>query len=192
MLLDTFAIPEDWARVFALDVGWNRTAVLWGARDPGNGRIILYDEHYQGQGEPASHALAIKARGEWIKGVIDPAARGRSQVDGRQLMSMYQKLGLQLVPADNTLEAGLTSVWQALVSGQLKAQRHLQQWRREFSRYHRDEKGNIPSQDDHLMDDTRYLWMTGRNCMDFRPEPSPSPSPRPRGGGGDASWMRHI
>ena len=46
-----------------MDVGWNRTAAVWGATDPGSGRIILYDEHYRGQGEPASHAEAIKARG---------------------------------------------------------------------------------------------------------------------------------
>jgi phage terminase large subunit-like protein len=166
VLVDTFPIPDDWQRVFALDVGWNRTAVLWGARDPGNGRIILYDEHYQGQGEPASHALSIKARGERIRGVIDPAARGRSQIDGRQLLWMYQQLGLDLSPANNTLEAGIASVWQAVVSGQLKAQRHLHQWRREFGRYHRDDKGNIPSQDDHLMDCMRYLWVSGRDLID--------------------------
>lgn len=191
VLLDTFAIPEDWQRVFAMDVGWNRTAVLWGARDPGNGRIVLYDEHYQGQGEPASHALAIKARGEWIQGVIDPAARGRSQVDGKQLIYEYQKLGLNLSAANNTLEAGLQAVWQALVSGQLKAQRHLQQFRREFGRYHRDEKGNIPAQDDHLMDAMRYLWMSGRDRLS-KPEPNPSPSPNPRGRGGPDSWLRHL
>jgi len=169
VLLDDFTIPETWMRVYALDVGWNRTACLWGARDPGNGRIVLYDEHYQGMGEPASHALAIKARGDWIKGVIDPAARGRSQVDGKQLLNQYQLLGLDLAPAINAVEAGLTGVWQALVSGQLKAQKHLTQWRREFGRYHRDEKGNIPAQDDHLMDDTRYLWMSGRDRLTLRP-----------------------
>jgi hypothetical protein len=82
------------------------------------------------------------------------------------LIWMYQQLGLDLSPANNSLEAGIAAVWQALVSGQLKAQRHLQQWRREFGRYHRDEKGNIPAQDDHLMDTMRYLWVSGRDLLE--------------------------
>jgi hypothetical protein len=61
-------IPDAWPRAFGMDVGWNRTAVVWGAQDPGSGVIYLYSEHYQGQGEPASHAHAIRGRGEWIRG----------------------------------------------------------------------------------------------------------------------------
>jgi phage terminase large subunit-like protein len=190
VLIDSFAIPDSWARGYALDVGWNRTACLWGARDPGNGRIVLYDEHYQGMGEPASHALAIRARGDWIKGVIDPAARGRSQMDGKQLLWVYTQLGLDLSPANNALEAGITSVWQALLSGQLKAMRHLQQWRREFGRYHRDDKGQIPAQDDHLMDDMRYLWMSGRDRMDVQPEPDRYENPERDSYGGEDGWQR--
>jgi hypothetical protein len=39
-----------------MDVGWNRTAVLWVAHDPTSAVVSLYRKHYQGQGEPASHA----------------------------------------------------------------------------------------------------------------------------------------
>lgn len=90
------AIPEEWPRAYGMDVGWNRTAVVWGASDPGSGVIYLYSEHYQGQGEPASHAQAIRGRGDWIRGVIDPACLGSSQTDGRTLMKIYGKLGLQV------------------------------------------------------------------------------------------------
>jgi hypothetical protein len=34
-------IPDSWPRAFGMDVGWNRTAVVWGARDPGSGVIYL-------------------------------------------------------------------------------------------------------------------------------------------------------
>jgi len=170
---DILTIPEDWRRVFAMDVGWRRTAVLWGAENPSNGVVVLYDEHYQGQGEPASHAMAIDARGNWIPGVIDPACLGSSQVDGRRLMQMYRDLGLNLAPADNTVEAGLTEVWQALVAGRIKVQRHLANFFREFRKYHRDESGKIVKVDDHLMDCLRYLWMSGRNRMALKPKPQP-------------------
>ena len=55
-------------RAYGMDVGWNPTAVVWGARDPASGVVYLYSEHYRGQGEPASHVEAIRARGEWILG----------------------------------------------------------------------------------------------------------------------------
>jgi phage terminase large subunit-like protein len=116
----TFIPPGNWPRAYAMDVGWNRTAVLWAARNPATGQVIIYDEYYQGMGEPPSHALGIKGRGEWIPGVIDPASRGRSQVDGSQLMVLYRRLGLHLTVAENAVESGIQDVWTMLVSGQLK------------------------------------------------------------------------
>jgi phage terminase large subunit-like protein len=169
ILVPTRDIPDTWRRVYALDVGWNRTAALWGAEEPGTGILHLYSEHYQGQGEPASHAQAIRSRGEWIKGVIDPASLGSSQIDGRTLMAIYGTLGLKLEPAVNAVEAGVTEVWNLLVSGRLKVQEHLHNWRSEFRKYHRDEKGKIVKANDHLMDATRYLVVSGRACLKAPP-----------------------
>ena len=176
------AIPEDWPLAYGMDVGWNRTAVVWGAREPGSGVIYLYSEHYQGQGEPASHAEAIRGRGEWIPGVIDPACLGSSQIDGRTLMQVYGRLGLMLGPAENAVEAGITEVWNLLVSGRLKVMEGLSNWRREFRKYHRDDKGSgkIVKRDDHLMDATRYLIVSGRTRMRTKPQPEPQPKPKPQ------------
>ena len=63
-----FQIPSGWPRMYAMDVGWNRTAVLWGALDPVTDTVYIYDEYYIGKEGPPSHAYAIKARGEWIQG----------------------------------------------------------------------------------------------------------------------------
>ena len=173
ILVPDRAIPESWPRAYGMDVGWNRTAVVWGARDPGSGVIYLYSEHYQGQGEPASHAQAIRARGEWIPGVIDPACLGSSQIDGRTLMELYSRLGLHLDPAVNAVEAGITEVWNLLVSGRLKVMASLSNWFREFRKYHRDDKGSgkIVKHSDHLMDATRYLIVSGRPLMRTKPRP---------------------
>tara|TARA_R110000751_G_scaffold214606_2_gene318160 strand:- start:909 stop:2342 length:1434 start_codon:yes stop_codon:yes gene_type:complete len=185
-LVPTAPIPENWPRVYALDVGWNKTAVIWGAQNPGNGQIVLYDEHYMGHGEPASHAAAILARGAWVRGVIDPASAGSNQVDGRALIDIYGRLGLRLDPAINAVEAGLMETWNLLVSGRLKVQEHLQNWRAEFRRYHRDEQGKIVKRSDHLMDATRYLVMSGRGLMRVAPRPAP---PHRVTHASDADWM---
>lgn len=183
-------IPPHWPRAYGMDVGWNKTAVIWGAKDPATGIIYLYSEHYQGQGEPASHAMAIKSRGEWIPGVIDPASEGRSQVDGRQLLNMYEKLGLKVEPADNSVETGIKEVWQLLVSGKLKVLSHLFNFLSEFRKYHRDDKGQgkIVKRFDHLLDACRYFVMSGRDRMKAPPA-KPNPNSAEGGMGYGTSWM---
>lgn len=164
-----FPIPDYWPRAYALDVGWNRTACLWGAWDPSDGCCYLYSEHYRGQELPAIHAAAIKARGPWIKGVIDPAAQGRAQRDGEQLISDYRNQGLNLTPADNAVEAGLYEVWGLLSTGRLKAFSTLTNLRDEYTMYHRDENGKIVKKKDHLLDCKRYLIRSGKAVSTVRP-----------------------
>jgi hypothetical protein len=167
---DPIEIPKHWPRCYALDVGWNRTAVLWAAWDREGDIVYLYSEYYRGQAEPAVHGVAINSRGKWIPGVIDPAARGRSQVDGAQLMSIYKDdLGLDLVPAENAVEAGIYSVWERLSTGRLKAFKTLQNFFAEIRIYRRDEKGKIVKQNDHLMDDMRYLIASGLDAAITEP-----------------------
>lgn len=168
-LCDPVQIPPFWPRAYALDVGWNRTACIWGAWDRSVDCVYLYTEHYRGKAEPSIHATAIKARGEWIPGLIDPAARGRSQKDGEQLMATYKNNGLKLVAAQNAVEAGIYEVWERLSTGRLKVFRTLQNWKAEYMLYRRDEDGRIVKQFDHLMDATRYLIMDIRQRAACQP-----------------------
>jgi phage terminase large subunit-like protein len=169
---DLFPIPDTWRRAYGMDVGWNRTAVVWGAQDPGSGVIYLYDEHYQGEGAAPVHAHGIRSRGEWIPGAIDPASRGRSQADGQQLLQNYRDLGLILTPADNAVESGISTVWTLMVSGRLKIMAaKCQHLMLEFRKYHRDDKGRVAKTDDHLMDAMKYLIATGRDIMRAKPIP---------------------
>lgn len=168
-VVDDFPIPDHWPRVYGMDIGWNRTAVPWGAWDREADIIYLYSEHYRGEAEPIVHVQSISARGDWIPGVIDPASRGRSQEDGRQLFQSYIDLGLNLEIAKNAVEAGLLEVWQRLSSGRLKVFKSMSNWLFEFRLYRRDEKGRIVKQNDHLMDATRYLVFSGLEHAKTKP-----------------------
>lgn len=187
-----FDVPSHWPRAYGLDTGWRRTACIWGCRDPSSSVIYLYSEHYQGQGEPASHADAIRSRGEWIEGVIDPSCLGSSQVDGRTMMEIYERLGLRLTPAVNAVEAGIAEVWQMLVGGKLKVMTTCQNWLREFRGYCRDERtGRVNKRDDHLMDATRYLVVSGRELMKTTPtKKKPEPEFGNYYSSHSSGWMR--
>jgi hypothetical protein len=184
-VVDDFAIPEHWQKVYGMDVGWNRTAVVWGAIDRENDTIYLFSEHYRGQAEPIIHADAIKSRGDWIPGVIDPASRGRSQRDGEQLYDQYLQMGLHISTAINAREAGIYGVWQRLSSSKLKVFRSLSNWLAEFRLYRRDEKGAIVKENDHLMDATRYLVMSGTCLAQTAPSKKPKYTEHAYNGG----WM---
>ncbi len=157
IMVKPFVIPEYFKMLYALDVGWNRTAVLWGALDPQSDILYIIDEHYVGEQKPPVHASSIRGRGEWIPGVIDPASRGRSQRDGMQLMKDYKDLGLKLTPAINARDAGISALWQRMVTGNLKVFSSLPNFAKEFVLYRRDLKGHIIDENDHLMDCLRYL-----------------------------------
>lgn len=152
-----FEIPPFWRRGFGMDVGWNKTAVIWGALDGDSDILYLTTEHYQGEALPAVHAEAIKTRGVWIPGEVDPAANGRSQSDGEALMETYKGYGLNLVNADNAVEAGIFDVQNRLETGRLKVFSTCQNWLAEYRLYHRDKNGKIVRAHNHLMDATRYL-----------------------------------
>ena len=171
ILVDDFELPAYFPRSYGMDVGWTRTAAVWGARNNESGIIYLYSEHYRGQAEPAVHAQGIRARGDWIPGVIDPASRGRSQRDGQQLFQDYRDLGLEIEISRNALEAGIYEVWQLLSAGKLKVFRSLVNWLMEFRVYHRDENGKIVGEMDHLMAATRYFVLSGRDRMITKPQP---------------------
>jgi phage terminase large subunit-like protein len=188
VIADLETIPPHWPRVYALDVGWNRTAAIWGAWDPESDVLYLYSEHYRSQAEPAIHAQAIRSRGDWMPGVIDPAARGRSQKDGGQLLEMYKDLGLDLEVAINGVESGIYEVWSRMSTGRLKVFKSLQNWIAEFRLYRRDDKGRVVKENDHLMDCTRYLVMSGRDRAKTKPIEKPD-QPVQYSNGMGTSWM---
>lgn len=165
--VDDFKLPKHFAKAFGMDVGWNATAAVFGAVDRDNDVIYVYSEHKQGEAEPVIHATSIKARGEWLKGVIDPASRGRSQVDGQNLYMLYRKEGLKIYPADNAVEAGIYEVWQRLSTGRLKIFASCSQLLRELSLYHRDENGKVVKKNDHLLDALRYLLQAPANVWGY-------------------------
>lgn len=170
VFIEPIKIPFWWPRAYGMDVGWNRTAVVWGAQDPESRVIYIYSEHYEAHAEPVVHAKAIKARGEWVIGAIDPASNGKSQVDGKALIDLYENEGLHLVSADNSVEAGIYKVGQAIASGQLKILNSCKNTLSEYRTYSRDENGKIVKKKDHAMDALRYFMMTGLEYLELAPD----------------------
>jgi phage terminase large subunit-like protein len=160
-VVEPFELFDWWPRAYAMEVGRNQTAALWGARDPDQDVIYLYSEHSLGRTEPSIHADAIKARGEWMWGAIGPTPFGSNHKGGTKLIEAYGRLGLNLVATDQAGEAGHQAVAQRLSSGRLKVFRTLSTWLSEFRRYRRSDKGQTVKENGLLMDCTQHLLLTG-------------------------------
>ena len=182
VICDPFPIPAYWPRAYGFDVGWNNTAAIWIAKDPDTNVMYAYSEYKQGKVEPMHHARAIKARGSWIKGAIDPASQGRSPDDGKKLIRTYsQDHGLKLAIADNAVAAGLDYIWTLLQTGMLKYFSTLTLTRAEYIKYRRIQKTNadgvtvtkVLKKDDHIMDAKRYVIRTFDKVAGVRPVEKP-------------------
>jgi phage terminase large subunit-like protein len=190
---DPQEIPDFWPRSWAMDVG-NNTAVLWGAHDRASGVYHIYREYFRsGDVEavpPSIHAAAIKGfkdKDKWMPGVIDPAARGRSQTDGNNLLQMYTDLGLDVTPSQNAVESGIQEVLDAFSTGKLKISATCQTFWSEFRLYQRDKNGKVKKTRDHCMDALRYFWLSGRDIM--RTRPAPQGTGQSGAAGTPGSWM---
>ena len=171
IVVEPFEIPIWYPRAFGMDVGWNKTAAIWGAMDPDSQQIYLYSEHYMGKEPPAIHASAIKQRGDWVWGAVDPRADARSQSDGTRLIDLYEQEGLNLAPADNSVEAGIYKIQQMFASGQLKVFNTMRNLLSEYRVYRRDENGKIVKKNDHALDAMRYFIMSGMEMAQTSPDP---------------------
>lgn len=157
ILVPPFTIPDSWPRMYALDVGWNRTAAIWAALNPVTDTLYFYDEHYLGKELPAVHAYTIRSKGEWMHGVIDPAAHGRGPTDGIKIIRSYKELGLQLWDAKNEVESGVMNLGQRFATNRAKVFTTLVNFQKEYLLYRRDKNGKIVKENDHLMDAARYI-----------------------------------
>jgi phage terminase large subunit-like protein len=186
---EPFEVPRHWPRAFGLDVGWNMTAAIWRAHDRDTDTIYLYDEHRAEKAPPLIHAEAIKSRGEWIRGVIDPASFGRGQADGEQLIEIYRRLGLDLSPANNRVEPGLQEMYQRMSLGKLKVVSTLRGWWSEFPMYRR-KNGLVVKQNDHSLDASRYAVVSGGDVQKTKVESTVSADSWMRGyGTPGAGWL---
>ena len=137
--------------------------------------------------DPAVQVAAIRSRGDWIHGLIDPEANRRDQADGQRLIQMYRKLGLHLEQINNPVESGILDLWQRMQSGRLKVFASLTKYLEERRLYRRDEQDQIVKDRDNLQDALRCL-VSGVSRMRTKPQPaSVGPS---RAYHGSTSWMR--
>lgn len=166
--INPFPIPPHFRRGYALDDGWDVTAVLFGAYDKDMDILYVTAELYLKEKKPQEVAPMVAMRANWSRshgfgmtettqmpGVGDAARKDR---DGQQIIQQYRNFGLTgMELADKPVEAGIYDVSMRLSTGRLKIFSTCQMTLWEYQRYRRNERGEVVKKDDHAMDCLRYL-----------------------------------
>lgn len=167
---DTYVIQDIplsswWPRVYGFDVGFSHpTAVLWLAWDRESDIVYVYSEHKLSKMEPFEHAGSILNRGKWIPGVIDTDALKSSPLDGRRLIDVYRKLGLELYFCKKfagSVESGIFDIYDRLSTGRLKIFESCRALIDELRIYRRNDDGKIVNNNDDLIAALRYAVSSG-------------------------------
>jgi hypothetical protein len=119
IVLDPFAIPEEWPRGFGLAVSPGGVAAICGARNP-SGRIYLYAEHQLPHAEPSENARAIKAWGEWVPGVLSAVSVPGSNSTRERIAQIYREQGLTMNVAYEAEEAAGYRLWELLATNKVR------------------------------------------------------------------------
>ena len=167
-VIEPFEIPKDWKRIGGFDPGFNDpTAALFGAIDPKDGCIYVYQEYYEPEQPITYHAHNMKKLVAGLDFYMpiqgDPSIAKRNDRDGQSYKAyFYRQSGIMLEEANNDILFGIEKVRDYMYAGKLKffSSLHWTKW--EMLRYKYNQAGlrdsNKPvDRDNHLMDCLRYM-----------------------------------
>ncbi len=162
-LIPPFEIPNYWAKVFGMDVGFFApTAVVFLAHDRDADVVYIYAEYSVSELTASQHAARLLNMGcDWMKGVCDPAVNQGSQRDGERLIDDYRNTGIDLRLGKYAKERSVDIVLERIREGRFKVFNTCRKFMNEWRSYSRDEKGKIMKGNDHLMNALEFVMLDG-------------------------------
>lgn len=148
-----------WPKVYGMDPGQANFAVVWVTKDPNTGVYYVYDEYKNGHVAYVLHAEAIKARGQWIHGGIDPHEAVKPRDTGETVENYFETQGLHLTAAKGDANALRARIRTMFESGALKIMNNCGQIIKAIRTYRYDTKDFnkiARGQDDHVLDALMY------------------------------------
>ncbi len=159
VVVSKFKIPSYWPRCYGMDPGMANFAVVWVAEDPNTGVKYIYDEYKQGHVNYSIHTDAIKQRGSWIPGGIDPHEAVKPRDTGESVQTYFEANDLHLTAAKGDPDALRIRIRAMYDAGSLKIMDNCTGVIEELRTYRYDK--NDPNkierhQEDHRMDAKMY------------------------------------
>lgn len=161
MLVDSFAIPEDWTRAVGVDFGGANTAILWLAENPDDNRWYLYREYLEGGKTTTEHAKSAR---EGLGKADNYFAAGGAPSETQERLDWNAAHFPLAEPQFSSVEAGIDRVTALIKEDRFRVFKSCRGVRDEFGTYRRklDDAGNptdeiLDKRHFHRLDALRYI-----------------------------------
>lgn len=180
-VIDPLIPPVEWLHFAGMDSGINNPTVwLWAAVDR-EGRIVIYDEHYESGKVVAYHAEKVHLKNvehERVPSyyVGDPSIRNQDVITGTSILIEYTEAGIPILLGNNDVPAGIDRVYKMLgevnnpslptklfitrncINTIWEIQRYRwSTWATKKHNFEKNKKEEPHKKDDHAMDALRYM-----------------------------------
>ena len=162
-IIEPLVLPDSWMRVRGVDYGYTNPFVcLWGAVDH-DGRLFIYDEHYQAKTLIKDHAHVINNRiGQYAWTVADHDAQDNAEMRDQGIYTRNAKkdviLGIQKVKRRLVMQPdGYPRLFISRTCKNLLREFGLYRWA--DPKEGRNDKEEPIKENDHAMDALRYMVM---------------------------------
>jgi phage terminase large subunit len=182
-VIEPFEIPAHWSRYIAMDYGFSHpTAVYWGAVDE-KGIFYIYREYFKSGVIASQIAQEIKRMsvgdpvpmlGDHILVYMPPDMNKHDGIVTRTVQQEFGLYGIQGLPANNEVEAGILKIQERLHRNSLKIFRGAcPALVKGLKTYARDEATGKPiKKDDDSADSARYLVLSALENRSDTPTPT--------------------
>lgn len=120
VVVPKFRIPAYWPKAFGMDPGYANFALIWLTQDPNTNVVYVYDEYKYGKVNYAIHVDAVKNRGDWIGGGIDPHEAVKPRDTGETVQSYFESYNINLMAAKGDPDALRLRIRAGFDSGSIK------------------------------------------------------------------------
>jgi phage terminase large subunit-like protein len=170
---DRRSIPEHWPQIGAMDMGYLNFAAVTLAHDRDHDCVYLTRAIKMKEETPIIHASVLRRWGKELRWAWPSDARNRTSAGaGVPLKEQYAAEGLNMLwehaqfeDKTTSVEAGLNNWLDRMKTGRFKVFDDLEDFWQEFHLYHRDEKGKVVKDHDHILDACRYGLMMLRHAQ---------------------------
>ncbi len=174
IVIDPLPIPSHWARIGALDFGWDHPqAGVDLAWDKDSDIIYMCREYRESKTTPETASVTLRNWGASLPFAWPHDGYQHDKGSGNQLAALYEKAGLNMLGAHathpeggNGVEAGLMEMLDRMRTGRFKVFSTCVMWLEEYRLYHRKD-GKVVKLMDDLMAATRYGVMMKRHAVNL-------------------------
>lgn len=174
--VEPFAIPAHWPQIIGIDFGYDHpfgaAKIAW---DRDADVVYVTAVYRSRQTTPVIHAAAVKTWGDWIPVAWPHDGLQHDKGSGDQLAKLYRDQGLKVLPERSTwpdggngVEAGLTDMYDRMLTGRWKVFKPCAHWFEERRLYHRKD-GKVIKERDDVISASRYALMMLRAAV-VRPQ----------------------